>query len=302
MTDKMQKFDEFSLDQDITIYLERLEQFFTANKVTEEDIKVANLLNSIGLTAYKLLRNLCLPNLPKDKSFNDLTSLLKEHCCPRVNAWRERRKFYNAKQLEHETINEWCLKLSKLSENCSFGSDLNKVLCDKFVSGIFNNKIFERLCEEKISENNKYEKLKEISINKEDLIQNQEEVQFQICSNFPPSRQVVERHNGFDGQPSKAPNRSWPKMNHVTEKKQRNKPRTQRMSTGARNESGKMQSTRSRADGSNTGSNVNSNQQQQWKTCMVCGISHGGKCRFRYSYCNICSKKGHLSRVCKKKL
>ena len=68
-----------------------------------------------------------------------------------------------------------------------------------------------------------------------------EEVQFQSCSNFPPIRQVVERDNGFGGQSSKAANKSWPKMNHVTEQKQRNKPNMQRMSTGARNkESGKM--------------------------------------------------------------
>ena len=42
-------------------YVERLEFFLIANKVTEEEIKHATLLSVIGLRTFKLLRNLLTP-------------------------------------------------------------------------------------------------------------------------------------------------------------------------------------------------------------------------------------------------
>lgn len=144
-----QKFGEFNGDQDEwIIYKERLEQNFVANKVEDEKVKVATLLSVIGVQAYKLLRNLCHPNLPATKKFDELTALLEKQFTPQVNFWRERKKFYEARQEKKEAIADWHAKVRSLSVNCDFGNKLIAVLKDRFMSGLTNNAVFDRLCEE----------------------------------------------------------------------------------------------------------------------------------------------------------
>ena len=286
------KFEEFHLNDDITIYVERLEQYFLANDLTEEK-KVANLLSCIGITAYKLLRNLSLPKLPKEESYDELINMLKEHCCPRINVWRERRKFYNSSQTENEKISEWSVKLMKLSENCNFGTDLNKVLCDKFVTGLYNDKIFEKLCEEKADAAVKFKKLKELAINKEDLLIKHEEVQFQHRfqrnseqgnSRFPRNNDSQRQHRSLVTRASNGRSgdaRSTHSRAHSTFRPHQHQ-QAVTASTSTRNENGVV-------------------RQQGSSNCRVCGLLHRGKCRFQKSFCNICKVKGHIARVCRKK-
>ena len=53
-------------------YIECLELFLIANKVTDEEMKRATLLSVIGLHTFKLLRNLLTPEKPGDKSYQDV--------------------------------------------------------------------------------------------------------------------------------------------------------------------------------------------------------------------------------------
>lgn len=93
MAASVPRFAEFVMGKDDwIIYAKRLDQFFTASGITDDKLKVANLLNCIGTDTYKLSRNLCYPTIPKDKKFIRLCEFLKAHCCPQINVWRERRK------------------------------------------------------------------------------------------------------------------------------------------------------------------------------------------------------------------
>ena len=55
-----------------TSYTERIEQYLVANSVNNARKKVAILLSSIGDATYKLLGDLCAPDKPNTKTFEEL--------------------------------------------------------------------------------------------------------------------------------------------------------------------------------------------------------------------------------------
>ncbi|KMQ84553.1 hypothetical protein RF55_17561 [Lasius niger] len=69
-------------EDDWELYTERLELYFVANDI-EDEKQVAVLLTKISPETYKLVTNLCAPNKPKDKTFNELVKLVKDHLCPK---------------------------------------------------------------------------------------------------------------------------------------------------------------------------------------------------------------------------
>ncbi|CAC5364000.1 unnamed protein product [Mytilus coruscus] len=60
---------------------ERLEQYFAVNEINN-DKRVPALLSLIGGKTCALLRNLTTPDKPKDKSYEDIVKVLKEHLSP----------------------------------------------------------------------------------------------------------------------------------------------------------------------------------------------------------------------------
>ena len=63
-------------------YLERVGLYFVANKI-ESGRQVAVFLSLIGGKNYALLRDLLLPQQPKDKSLDELISTLRRHFEPK---------------------------------------------------------------------------------------------------------------------------------------------------------------------------------------------------------------------------
>ena len=74
------------------MYIERLEQFFQANDIAVEK-QVATLLSVMGAATYGLLRNLVQPNKSKDKTFDEIVAILKEHFEPKPLLVAERFHF-----------------------------------------------------------------------------------------------------------------------------------------------------------------------------------------------------------------
>ncbi|XP_058830889.1 uncharacterized protein LOC131689662 [Topomyia yanbarensis] len=149
---------------DWDVYYERLEQYFEVNEVP--DVKrSAFLISVIGANAYKSLRDLCHPVAPKDKPFLDLCELLRKQFSPQVSIFRERAKFYNARQETYENVTQWYGKLKRLSVDCKFGDSLQSILLDKFITGLRPGQVLDRLCEE--NETLKLEQGLDIAVNKE---------------------------------------------------------------------------------------------------------------------------------------
>lgn len=158
------KIDTFEPNEESwSCYKERLDQYFLANDV-DNDKKVPALLSLIGAKTYRTLRDLSAPDLPKDKSYDALSKLLKEHFNPVPLQIAERFRFYKRDQKPDETINDYNVSLRKLSEHCNFGAVLNDALRDRLVCGLKNESIQKRLLSEK---DLIYEKAVEIAVGME---------------------------------------------------------------------------------------------------------------------------------------
>ncbi|KAF2883189.1 hypothetical protein ILUMI_22989 [Ignelater luminosus] len=108
-----------------TIYQERLKQFFVANGVAQ-DRKVAVLLTLIGSKAYGVLRDICDPQKPSELSYDSLCQKLTQQF----------------------SIQTSFARVKKTATECQFGSVLDEKVKDKFVTGLINGPILDRLCEE----------------------------------------------------------------------------------------------------------------------------------------------------------
>jgi hypothetical protein len=149
---------------DWNVYVERLEQFFEVNDVPDTK-HTALLISVIGTDSYKVLRDLCHPTLPKNKAFEELCELLRKQYSPQIAIFRERGNFYSARQFSHENVTTWYGRIKKLSVDCKFGDNLEKVLLDKFITGMKAGQVLDRLCEE--NETLELTNAVDIAINKE---------------------------------------------------------------------------------------------------------------------------------------
>lgn len=139
----------FNVQDDFTMYKEIMDNYFIANKITDENRKRAIFLSSVGLPAYKKLRDLCLPDMPNSKSYNDLCKLLQEHIQPKPSESIQRFKFNMATRNPGEPISAYTTRLRALAEHCNFGDGLEVALRDRLVCGILDTNIQKRLLAEK---------------------------------------------------------------------------------------------------------------------------------------------------------
>ena len=124
-----------------TVYSERLDQFFVANNIgsyptgaseaviaAAEKKKVAVMISVIGKKTYSVLRDLCSPVNPKDKTFGQLCELLQQHFKPKRLEVAESYRFHRCFQEESETISVYSARLRHLASTCNFGEFLNRSL------------------------------------------------------------------------------------------------------------------------------------------------------------------------------
>ena len=141
---QMEQFDYESGD-DWPTYVERLEQYLSANNVTEEKKKVAVMVTVMGAKAYSLLRNLVAPSKPADKKFSELVQILKDHLNPKPLVIAERSK---RDQKEGETIAQYTAALRQLADTCEFETFLEQALRDRLVCGLYAENIQRKLLTE----------------------------------------------------------------------------------------------------------------------------------------------------------
>ena len=95
------RIDSFDLKTDnIAEYIERVEQYFIANDVTDEKKQTAIFLTVAGNKMYSLLKNLLAPESPAGKTVNTLSETLIDHLKPQPVIIAECFKFYCRDQSE----------------------------------------------------------------------------------------------------------------------------------------------------------------------------------------------------------
>lgn len=131
-------------------YTERLEQYFEANDIgnTEEADKSkrrAILLTVCGSKIYNLISDLLAPVKPKDKKFEELVKLVKDHFNPTPSEIVQRLKFNSRTRQIGESVSSYVAALRHLAEHCNFGVTLETALRDRLVCGINDEKIQSKL-------------------------------------------------------------------------------------------------------------------------------------------------------------
>ena len=141
---------EFHQDEEsIHNYLDRLSFYLEANAVEDVAKQRAILLTVIGPQQFRLLKDLCSPAKPADKTFQELCELLKNHHAPAPPKFLCRAQFEARSKKPDETIAQYVAALRHLSEYCEFGANLDERLCEKFVTGINSVEIQRKLMIEK---------------------------------------------------------------------------------------------------------------------------------------------------------
>ena len=87
----------------------------------------------------------CAPQKSSEKSFEEIKQLFLEYLKPKHLVIAESCRFYNVKQEECELLSNSFVRLKNLSSTCKFGIFLKRALRDKFVCGLNDEKIQERL-------------------------------------------------------------------------------------------------------------------------------------------------------------
>lgn len=130
---------------DWTVYEERLENYFEANRINSEDEQRALFLTVVGEPIYKLLRDLIAPQKPKELLLQDLLSVLRAHLSPEPLIIAERYHFYNRAQREGETVGQYMAALRNLASKCDFKTFLEEALRDRFVFGLRDDSTKQKL-------------------------------------------------------------------------------------------------------------------------------------------------------------
>lgn len=72
-----------------------------------------------GGEVYETLSLLTTPDLPRQKKFSEMMSLLKDHFSPRLSKKSERGKFHNG-----ENVKEYSIRLQEIAHSCNLGDFL----------------------------------------------------------------------------------------------------------------------------------------------------------------------------------
>ena len=142
------KIDEYKETEDWGNYVERLNHYFEANDIKDKGKQRAIFLASVGAQTYKLMRNLVMPELPSDKTYDELVKRMQEHYKPKPSVIVQRFKFNTRTQQGGESISTYLAELRNLSEDCEFGVSLDEMLRDRLVCGTNNERIQKRLLAE----------------------------------------------------------------------------------------------------------------------------------------------------------
>ena len=136
----------------INRYLERLEQYFLANNFptdfSESHKRRAILISVIGAKAYDVLSDLSSPTPPSEKTYAQLTTMLKNYFATKKLVIAERYRFHNCTQCEGESVTAFAANLKHLASTCQFGTHLNDALRDRFVCGLRSKETQKKLLTE----------------------------------------------------------------------------------------------------------------------------------------------------------
>ena len=137
-----------SSEEEWETYVERVEIYLSANKITDAQQKRDVLLSVCGPKPYHILRDLLAPTKPSDTSYADIVKCLKAQFNPKQGVAVHRYKFNSRVRQRGESVASFVAELRHLAIDCEFGDSLNEMLRDRLVCGVNDSRIQRRLLSE----------------------------------------------------------------------------------------------------------------------------------------------------------
>uniref|UniRef100_A0A1X7TFX1 Retrotransposon gag domain-containing protein n=1 Tax=Amphimedon queenslandica TaxID=400682 RepID=A0A1X7TFX1_AMPQE len=107
--------------------MERFELYCTANDL-DDGKKKAVLLSVCGAKTYQMMRSLTKPDMPKDKPYDQIVSVLTSHYSLRPSKITQRYKFNMRYQSKDESIADYVAALREISEFYDYRNTLDDML------------------------------------------------------------------------------------------------------------------------------------------------------------------------------
>ena len=107
----------------------------------QEKMKVSYLLSNIGSEGYRVVRSYCAPDLPTTKTFADLKKVVSDNLAPTPQPLTQGYAFSSMKQEPGETVSMYMARLKERATYCDFGGLYDRMVKDRFIFGLRNEKI-----------------------------------------------------------------------------------------------------------------------------------------------------------------
>jgi hypothetical protein len=291
------KIEPYLLGDDFDNYEERMEQFFIVNKV-EDAAKVPLFITLMGADAYKILKSIILPKTPNSCSYTEIIKALKQQFTPKINKRTERLKFSKAIQEPGESVSAFIIKLKMLAQTCEFKQFLNDALTDRFIVGLNDDKIQQKLLED---EGIEFEGCCSAALNMEMSAKETRLINFKTVNYVGENKNYTSNHRG--SSQSDRDNNYVRESNYGNNKHRGRQGQSNVSNREYRRRSSSNASSRSDNSNSSNGSiryGHNSNEKFSNK-CERCGrFNHkSSTCRAIHWKCFNCNRYGHISTVCK---
>ena len=134
-------------DGDWKSYIERANQYFAANEVSNAGKKRAILLSCVGDKTYRIIRDVLAPDSPSSISFANIVEKMTDHFQPPPSEIVKRFQFHTTVKLQHQSVADYIAKLKQIATECNFGNTdrIHEMIRDRLVCGIGNEKWQQRL-------------------------------------------------------------------------------------------------------------------------------------------------------------
>ena len=142
------EFDQLSGDW--KSYIERAQQYFTANDITGADKQKAILLSCIGDRTYNTMKDVLAPAAPISVSLAEIIKKMSEHFQPAPSEIVKRFQFHTRVCRPQESLADYITQLNQIASFCNFGdaNSIKEMVWDRLVCGIANDSWQKRLLAE----------------------------------------------------------------------------------------------------------------------------------------------------------
>ena len=125
--------------------------YSTATELTKKpkEVQAGALCSVMGMDCVKVMNSLTTLNDDDKKDPEKILSALGDHFMPQKHLLFERVKFGFANQAEHETIDQYVVRLRQLAESCEFEGLCESLIRDRLVIGTCDSATRDRLLRER---------------------------------------------------------------------------------------------------------------------------------------------------------